>query len=533
MAKNVYAKTVAEPVPQTQVLPGREAQMAANNAGGFSFKLGEWNSLERFLILGSEGGSYYVKERDLVMQNVGVLNRCIAEDATKTAETIAAISDSGRAFRNDVAMFALAYMVSLGGPPRFAAWKAMPKVVRTGRAMLEFHQLLQTLGVTETMSRKKAYQRWFINRKPSDLAYQLLKYPTSGRLSQRDLLHYAHVKSDDLVMQNVISYLYAGADAANAEIEMPEIIHGWEMIKRAKTAEQAAEYVKQYRLTWEFVPGQFQGDKKVWEALLPSLPYGALLRNLARLSSYGLLPIGSPNTKFVREKLTNAEVLRKARVHPMSILVAWRAYALGGEGGKSRLKWIPNSVVRDALEEAFYLAFDHVEPSGKTILFGLDVSGSMTQKCGTLPLECREVSAVMTMVNLRVEKDGYVMGFDDGIRDLGVSKHDSLDAVIKKVGDINAGGTDCALPMMHALDNGMTVDQFVVLTDSETYAGRMHPIEALKKYRGLAVPDAKLVVVGMVSNGFSISPPDDPGCLDIIGCDTSTPALVSRFAAGL
>jgi len=38
-----------------------------------------------------------------------------------------------------------------------------------------------------------------------------------------------------------------------------------------------------------------------------------------------------------------------------------------------------------------------------------------------------------------------------------------------------------------------------------------------------------LVVVGMVSNGFSIADPTDAGMLDVVGFDTATPALISDF----
>jgi 60 kDa SS-A/Ro ribonucleoprotein len=40
---------------------------------------------------------------------------------------------------------------------------------------------------------------------------------------------------------------------------------------------------------------------------------------------------------------------------------------------------------------------------------------------------------------------------------------------------------------------------------------------------------AKLVVVGMVSNRFSIADPDDGGMLDVVGFDTSAPALMADF----
>lgn len=45
------------------------------------------------------------------------------------------------------------------------------------------------------------------------------------------------------------------------------------------------------------------------------------------------------------------------------------------------------------------------------------------------------------------------------------------------------GGTDCALPMIHAREKKLEVDVFIVYTDSETWYGKVHPCKALKQYR--------------------------------------------------
>ena len=45
---------------------------------------------------------------------------------------------------------------------------------------------------------------------------------------------------------------------------------------------------------------------------------------------------------------------------------------------KGSLTWQPVSQITDALEDAFYAAFDAVEPTGKRHLLALDVSGSMS-----------------------------------------------------------------------------------------------------------------------------------------------------------
>ena len=77
-----------------------------------------------------------------------------------------------------------------------------------------------------------------------------------------------------------------------------------------------------------------------------------------------------------------------------------------------------------------------------------------------------------------------------------------------------------------------TASGWMRYTDSETWAGHVHPVEALRRYREATGIAARLVVVGMVSNGFTIADPDDPGMMDVVGFDTATPALLSDFIAG-
>ena len=91
------------------------------------------------------------------------------------------------------------------------------------------------------------------------------------------------------------------------------------------------------------------------------------------------------------------------------------------------------------------------------------------------------------------------------------------------------GRTDCALPMLHAMEMKMNVDCFIILTDSETWVGNIHPVEALRQYRHKSGIPAKLVVVGMVSNEFSIANPNDAGMMDVVGFDSAVPELISDF----
>jgi 60 kDa SS-A/Ro ribonucleoprotein len=49
--------------PQSEPIPG--STQVPNSAGGHAWAVDDWQRLERFLILGSEGGSYYASERKL------------------------------------------------------------------------------------------------------------------------------------------------------------------------------------------------------------------------------------------------------------------------------------------------------------------------------------------------------------------------------------------------------------------------------------------------------------------------------------
>jgi 60 kDa SS-A/Ro ribonucleoprotein len=84
--------------------------------------------------------------------------------------------------------------------------------------------------------------------------------------------------------------------------------------------------------------------------------------------------------------------------------------------------------------------------------------------------------------------------------------------------------------MLEATKVRWKVDTFVVYTDSETWAGQVHPVQALREYRERMGIPAKLVVVGMASNGFSIADPEDGGMLDVVGFDASAPQLIANFA---
>src|SRR5689334_24219080 len=113
--------------PQSQPIPG--STQVPNSGGGYSWQVDDWTRFDRFLILGAEGGTYYITERDLVKQNHNAIVRCIKADGVRTVSRIVEISDAGRAPKNDPAIFALALVATHGdAAAKAASFGAVSKV---------------------------------------------------------------------------------------------------------------------------------------------------------------------------------------------------------------------------------------------------------------------------------------------------------------------------------------------------------------------------------------------------------------------
>jgi 60 kDa SS-A/Ro ribonucleoprotein len=519
--------------PQSEPIAGT----IANSAGGFAFPVDDWTRLDRFLVLGSEGGSYYATERTLTRENAEASIRAIQEDGERAVARIVEISHSGRAPKNDPAIFALALAASLGSEEtRRIAMAAIPKVCRTGTHLFQFAEAVEGFrGWGRGLRRGIA--AWYTAKPVEQLALQAVKYRQRGGWSHRDLLRLAHPLTDEVARKELFDWVCHDTMGK----ALPKLVSAFVALSKAQDAGEIAALIVEHDLPREAVPTEWLNDPKVWRALLERMPMTALVRNLGKLSSVGVLKPLVEDLPLVLSALRDAGRIRRARLHPLAILLALKIYAQG-RGEKGSLIWEPVPQVIDALNAAFYTAFANVEPTGKRMLLALDVSGSMSGGgiAGT-SLTPREGSAAMALMTAATEENYHIVGFtsaDGGwqsaslLTPLPLTPSMRLDDAVKVVSDLPFGGTDCALPMLHAMEKGLKVDAFVVYTDSETWAGKIHPIQALKEYRTKTGIPAKLVVVGMVSNGFSIADPNDAGMLDVVGFDAAAPAVIADFIRG-
>lgn len=532
--------------PQGQRALGRTDQVK-NDAGGFVFQTDPWHQLDRFLIMGTWGNTIYVTEQKLTFDNVAHLMDLISEDSKRVVDRAVEISDSGRAPRNNPAIFAIAAVAGQAktAKERAYALDQMPKVARTATYLFTFVNYVQQVrGWGRSLRRGVA--NWYTSRTPESVAYQTVKYRQREGWTHRDVLLKAHVKPTDESMARVFDFAAGRVEEPTGD-EKLAVIDAFLKAQRlsGNDVDEAVKLITDANLPWEALPDELLDKPAVWEALLPKMGQTALLRQLPRLTRIGLLAPLSKHGETVANMLTNKERLSKGRIHPISVLNALVTYR-SGRSLRGDTVWSPNEQVVNALDAAFYQAFEVITPAGVRTLNALDVSGSMDgyKVAGSPALSAREAAAAMSLVTLATEPVTHTVAFTGGglwgrrtqnqenISTLSISARERIDDVVERTRRLSFGGTDCALPMLWALENKVEVDAFHIYTDNETWAGAIHPFEAVRKYREKMGIDAKVIVYGMEGRPFTIADPRDPGMMDVVGLDSSAPQLAADFAAG-
>lgn len=519
-------------------LPGQ----VENNTGGFVYSVSDKARLERFLILGTDGGTYYVSETDLTKQNVDWLISLIQKDPGLVLHTVLDVSTNGRAFKQNPAIFAMALLVihasSESGFKAMAATR-VPDVCRPATALYQFAQYIEDLGGWGR-AKRRAVAEWFTNKTPEQLAYQAVKYRQRNGWTLKDLMRLSHPVGVDPMVGNFI--LKNDGSMGEYVVHDVEILNGFKMMQKATSVDGldgVLHILQEYNLPWETIPTQFLKDPKVWKALFygGDLRGQALVRNVVRLAKIGAFDDMVFAADYANA-LTNSNMIEKTRLHPIQFLMAQVTYTEGQADRNDpwsthrRKDWMVSPKITQGLQDGFYAAFKTIEPANARTLIGVDVSGSMSWgTCAGSDLNPAQAAAAMAMVTARVEPYVSVLGFAHTLCDLNITPNDSFEVIKRKTSAHAFGSTNPSLLFKEATNKSIAVDTFIVITDNEVNSGT-HPSRELSAYRDRTGINAKLIVMGMNATDFTIADPNDPGMLDVCGFDSNAPKVVSDFSGG-
>ncbi|NET69722.1 MAG: TROVE domain-containing protein [Sphaerospermopsis sp. SIO1G2] len=516
--------------PQNQPIPRREKEMIKGRSGGYMFDAGNWKMLRRCLLIGTAKSTYYAGKQELTEEFVEVVKKAVAENPGKVAAEILYASD-GRAINNSAPILALV-LLSMGENPeaKTAFMEIFPQVVRTGSHFYEWLNYTKSLrGFGKVI--REAGKTWLSRENVKDLAYQLLKYQQRQGFTNRDALRLFHVKPPTENHDQLFAWVVNGWNELPTEIPSEALAQIWwyEWLKRNPNQTHTA--ISQGRLTHEMAAPVGKMDKQAWNLLFQEMPIGAMLRNLGSLTEIGVLRADEKaNLERVKAVLNNQKHLRKGRIHPIDVLKALKTYKSGGRLGRSKKTWQPVSRIVDILEKAVELSFEVVEPTDKVFMHAVDISGSMGSLVADMGLSCCEIATTMALATAKAETNYAIRGFSTEFIDLKITAKDSFSSAVRKASNRNFGGTDASVAYDWMIQNKFKADVVCFWTDSESWAGRKHPSQALKEYREKVSPHVKAVYITLAPYRITLVDPEDPRSWDLAGFDPSIPRVIQMLA---
>lgn len=152
-------------------------------------------AVARFLVLGSDAPTYYQHARDLTRANARCVEDCYDADPAHTVARIVAISEEGRAPKDDAAIFALAIgAMHKDVAVRRAALAALPRVCRISTHLFGFVRAAHALGRDWGRMLKRAVCDWYGARSVDELAWQIIKYRSCEGYDHKRLLETSHAR---------------------------------------------------------------------------------------------------------------------------------------------------------------------------------------------------------------------------------------------------------------------------------------------------------------------------------------------------
>ena len=522
--------TTPKIVPVTQAIPNRETEMVENLAGGMAFKTDDLVALRRWLLTGSESNLFYQNKEELTEKNVKILTEMVAKNPVAVAEEIVYASNHG--INNHTPLLALVYL-SMGNEVAKARFRAIfNSIVRTASHLYEFMEYTKGLrGFGKLIH--SVVDVWMKSKEIPNLEYQFVKYQNRYNWTGRDVLRKIKPVPRDTIESNLFAWM-TGKQMI-AETACLNLVGIYETLKKGNLDEKdVVKAILDYNLTHEMIPANIVRTKGIWEALFQKMPVTATLRNLANLTNKGVFT-NLDNLKILEEKFSK-ERLIKGRVHPISIVSAYKIYSAGGALGRSQLTWKAHPVVEDILEKAVEEAFISLEPTGKTFYHAIDVSGSMQNApLDTLWMTPAEIAGIMALATVKAEKYYFTSAFTTTTMDFPkLRKATSFKtALAQGFFPGTPAGTNLGSAIQYATDNKIKADVLVFWTDGQTWQGR-HPSQLVKDYRGKINSDAKLIYVTLApyANSTTLSDSMDGKSYDIAGFTTETCRLIQFIAQG-
>ncbi len=482
---------------------------AVNREGAASYQLTAREALAQYAVTGTFNDTFYA---DAGEQLEAVAKLALEVEPAFLAKVAIYAAEKGHMKDMPVTLLA---MLSAIESDAFA--RAFPKVVKSGKMLRGFVQVMRSgaAGRKSLGTRpKKMVQAW-LERLTTE---QFLQAMVGNDPSLADVIRMVHPKPADAER----AALYAWTIGRPYDLAaLPAKVAAFEAFKRDT------------RLPLPAVPFQMLTSlglsKEQWAQVALAGSWQMVRQNLNTFARKGVFEVDGVSERLAA-KLAEPEAVRKARVFPYQLMVAWQMADPS----------VP-AVVRDALQNAMEVAISVVPMVAGNVVVCPDVSGSMSspvtgyRKGATSVVRCIDVAALVAASFLRSNRHARVLPFEEDVVNVLLNGRDSVMTNAAKLAAVGGGGTNCAAPLRLLVQEKAKVDVVIFVSDNQSW------MDALGQGQATAMmaewsrikrvnPAAKLVCLDI--QPYVETPATGEDVLNIGGFSDAVYGAIASFAAG-
>lgn len=482
---------------------------AVNEAGGTAYALAPKQALAQYAATGCLNSTFYATAENQLQKMLALTKEVDAEFVAKTA-----VYSRQKGFMKDMPAL-LCAALSVKDPQLLRA--VFDRVIDDGKMLRNFVQVLRS-GVVGRKSLgtvpKKLAQRWLETRTDE----QLFRASVGNAPSLADLVKMVHPKPGNATRAALYGYLLGRKHDAAV---LPEIVKQFEAFKAGKRDEVPD-------VAFQMLTALDLG-KAEWTAIAKKAPWQMTRMNLNTFARHGVFD-NEVMVKLIANRLANADAVKRARVFPYQLLMAFKA--AGGD--------VPN-LIRDALQDAMEVATENIPHIAGKVYVCPDVSGSMSspvtgQRAGaTTAVRCIDVAALVAASILRQNPQAEVIPFESDVVSVPLNGRDSVMTNAQKLAAVGGGGTNCSAPLAWLNKKQAKGDVVVFVSDNESWmdakGGRgtetMRQWSVFKRFN----PQARLVCIDIQPHATTQAA-EREDILNIGGFSDQVFQVIAAFAEG-
>lgn len=489
------------------------ATNTVNEAGGKAYSFENKHALAQYVATGTFGNQFYAGA-DVQLDQILALAKTVSPKFLAQC----AVYGRDKAHMKDTPALLLALLAGSDDPQASQYFeKAFPHVCDNGKMLKNFCQIIRSgkAGRKSFGSQaKRLVQNWLNETNDKNL----FRASIGNDPSLADVIRMVHPRPKDKKREAFFRYLLGKNDVDMKKL--PSEVRDFEAFKKGDN--ELVPDVPFLMLT------ALPLSKNNWKGIAKTMGWHALRMNLNTLNRHGVFEDQSV-VNYVAAKLSDAEEIKKAKVFPYQLLMAYKMVE----------DTLPTQIT-NALQDAMEIAVDNVPAIEGKVIVCPDVSGSMQSPAtgnrgsATTKVTCVDVAALVAASILRKNPNAEVLPFDTSVHNIRLNPRDSVMTNAKKLA-INGGGTSCYLPLAKLNRDQAKADLIFYVSDNMSWAD-FTPNRGTQGMREWVAfvqrnPQAKLVALDIQAYGSSQFQ-ETSNVMNIGGFSDAVFDVVSEFAQG-